>query len=219
MRRMGNSATGILKKVHVPGDKRVLLVIAAVLAAVAMTWMIFFHTTIQIVPVTERQPEIRYDLQETLGIGRTFQPIAVAAGTFTPTTRLFGRLYHVHGRRSELRDCITVTRSANRLAQPYWLRMQVTWALGNKQGVGSRVTNLFCAGGTGGGGALNDAPNNVSNITGRTLMPAQISTLGGERVIYAEGDPEPVITEMMGIDAFVKNNSGNYLVVTMQLVD
>jgi len=141
--------------------------------------------------------------------------ILVVTGSFTKSTWLSGRLYHVKSGSATEINAFTVGRTPNAVGDWIWENMRITLALGDKDTPAGRMTNLGSAGQTRGVGSGGETPHSVKAAISRAI-PGKI-TPGREYVVYIEGDREPAVNRNATLDTFARDNNGDYLVVTLQL--
>ena len=145
----------------------------------------------------------------------TFRNIAVATGTFTLRTWMSASLYHVRGGDIQEINAFRVGRSPNQVGAPYWVDMEITLALGDRDTHAGRVTQLASAGHSRGGGRGCERTHDVV-ASANTFLPGTFTT-GTRRIVYVEGDSGFKITSAMTVAEFAGQNKGNYLVVELEL--
>ena len=141
--------------------------------------------------------------------------IVIATGTFTLDTWMSASLYHVKSGEIHELNAFTVGRSPNQLGAPHWVDMRITLALGDRHGPEGRTTQLGIAGQSRGGGRGRVRVNDVQSDATETL-PGQL-TSGTKRIVYVEGDKGFNVDHTMTVEHFAQENSGNYLVIEVEL--
>ena len=145
----------------------------------------------------------------------TRRNIAVVTGTFTLGTWVSGALYHIDGGEITELNSITVGRSPRQIGAPHWKRMKITFALGEKDGIDGRMTQLGAEGYSRGGGSGYELSHNVNAATSKTLTGRL--TRGTKYILYVEGDDDIKVFRRMPIEQFAEQNDGNYLVVEIMV--
>jgi hypothetical protein len=106
-------------------------------------------------------------------------------------------------------------------AAPRWSTSEFRLALGDSIEPAGRRTEVYFAGDMPSDSLTFSGPNmlnhshSIKAVTTETL-PARIIS-GRRQVVYVEGDQKCTVDRTMTVEEFAKANSGNYLVVTIEL--
>jgi hypothetical protein len=191
-----------------------LLLAIALFAVVLAIWLVWTRKAVTVRPAEpDNQVYSKY-----FGIdeeAKQLRNIAVVEGTFTKSTWLSSSLYFVKAGQIEELNAFTVGRSPNRIGESIWLPMKITLALGELETASGRRTQLGSAGHTRGGGRAGNDRHRVQQKFSQTFARSVVP--GREYIVYAEGEKEPTMSDVVTVNDFAQQNDGNYLVVTVQL--
>jgi hypothetical protein len=194
---------------------RQLLIAVTIVSVLLGLWMLFVRKVLTIRAATPDDPiaENYFGFEHDSGLKP--RNIVVVSGTFTHDTWLSAALYHVQSGSVQEINAITVGRSPNSIAGGPWETLKIRLALGDKDTPNGRITNLGSVGQTRGGGRSSSATHNVKTVASQTL-PGRLLP-GQERIVYVEGDRPANVSLDMSLADFATKNSGDYLVVTVDL--
>lgn len=146
---------------------------------------------------------------------RTRNIARVSGRFFGNGAHLSADLYLVEAGKITEISGLSVGASPNRLGPGFGEYLRITFALGDIDTPVGRCSFLGSIGQTRGGGSSSLCPHKVT-AAAHALSPGRVSH-GQPRVIYAEGETQPIITQGMSIESFAATNSGRYLAVTLRL--
>jgi len=193
---------------------RQLLIATAAIGLLFGVWAWFIHKELTVRPATPADAVAKnYFGFESDDLAP--RNIAVVSGTFTKSTWLSASLSVVQSGSIQEINGFTVGRSPNQIGSPPWQTLTIRLALGEKDTPIGRITNSGSAGHSRGEGSSGSFPHHVQTVASQ-VFPGRL-TPKRERIIYVEGDRQPVVTDDMPLAEFASKNGGNYLVVVGEL--
>ena len=170
-----------------------------------------------VVAVSNASPDEKIHTDYYFGIDEPaeIQNILNISGVFKKRTRLTAELYLIKNGGFESLNGFSVGRSPNRIGAPWLVTMNLTLALGEKNGQFGTLTQLGCYGHTRGGGSSVSLENTVDRKFTKTYNGT--ITPGNELIIYVSGNKQFDLKPNQTIEDFAITNSGEYLVIVSSL--
>jgi len=198
-----------------------LFVLTATVAIVLGIWVNWFRKGVQIEEASSEHAESRRylgfdvgDLGFDVGEMQT-RNILVASGNFSNNTVLCASVYLIQSRTITEGNTLGAGRSSGQLSVFPVSKLTITLALGEVTGAHGQIVRLGCAGHRAGWCSRGELEHDIE-ISARKTFLGWVPP-GKTRIVYVEGDSAPVVTADMTLDEFAAKNSGNYVVVTVEV--